>query len=66
MVKANETVKTMTCKACDVDCQRFGKHRNGLRRFPALIKAGLIEARAGEWRGGLRDGISGLDQGRPH
>jgi len=33
MVKANETVKTMTCKACDVDCQRFGKHRNGLRRF---------------------------------
>lgn len=23
----------MTCEACDVDCQRFGKHRNGLRRF---------------------------------
>jgi transposase-like protein/IS1 family transposase len=24
---------TMTCEACNVDCQRFGKHRNGLRRF---------------------------------
>ncbi len=24
---------TMTCKDCNVDCQRFGKHRNGLRRF---------------------------------
>src|ERR1035438_707784 len=24
---------TMTCEACTVDCQRFGKHRNGLRRF---------------------------------
>lgn len=24
---------TMTCAACDVQCQRFGKHRNGLRRF---------------------------------
>jgi len=23
----------MTCKACDVKCQRFGTHRNGLRRF---------------------------------
>jgi transposase-like protein/IS1 family transposase len=23
----------MTCKDCDVVCQRFGKHRNGLRRF---------------------------------
>jgi transposase-like protein/IS1 family transposase len=26
-------VKTMTCQKCNVDCQRFGKHRNGLRRF---------------------------------
>jgi transposase-like protein len=25
--------KTMSCPVCDVDCQRFGKHRNGLRRF---------------------------------
>src|SRR5271157_1567134 len=24
---------TMTCKDCNVECQRFGKHRNGLRRF---------------------------------
>ena len=23
----------MTCEACKVSCQRFGKHRNGLRRF---------------------------------
>jgi transposase-like protein len=23
----------MTCQACEVGCQRFGKHRNGLRRF---------------------------------
>ena len=23
----------MTCTVCNVDCQRFGKHRNGLRRF---------------------------------
>src|ERR1017187_4756617 len=24
---------TMTCKECDLQCQRFGKHRNGLCRF---------------------------------
>jgi transposase-like protein/IS1 family transposase len=24
---------TMTCEVCSADCQRFGKHRNGLRRF---------------------------------
>lgn len=23
----------MTCGTCDIECQRFGKHRNGLRRF---------------------------------
>jgi transposase-like protein/IS1 family transposase len=23
----------MICEACQVDCQRFGRHRNGLRRF---------------------------------
>ncbi len=28
--------KTMTCEACNVDCQRFGKHRNGLQRFRCL------------------------------
>jgi len=27
------TDKTMTCETCKVNCQRFGKHRNGLRRF---------------------------------
>ena len=32
--------KTMTCQKCDVDCQRFGTHRNGLQRFrcPACKK----------------------------
>ncbi len=24
---------TVTCAACDMRCQRFGTHRNGLRRF---------------------------------
>ena len=28
--KANST---MTCADCDINCQRFGKHRNGLLRF---------------------------------
>jgi transposase-like protein len=41
-VKANET---MTCKACDTTCQRFGKHRNGLRRFRCpLCKKTYTEA----------------------
>ncbi len=25
--------KTMSCPECQADCQRFGNHRNGLRRF---------------------------------
>jgi transposase-like protein/IS1 family transposase len=33
MMSETQTVQTMTCTACQVDCQRFGKHRNGLRRF---------------------------------
>src|ERR1039458_1021563 len=33
MISETNTAKTMTCEACNVDCQRFGKHRNGLRRF---------------------------------
>jgi transposase-like protein/IS1 family transposase len=33
MVMEQAIAKTMTCKACDVDCQRFGQHRNGLQRF---------------------------------
>lgn len=28
-----KTAKTMTCESCNVNCQRFGKHRNGLSRF---------------------------------
>src|ERR1022692_4071825 len=37
--------KTMTCKACEVNCQRFGKHRNGLRRFRCpLCKKTYTEA----------------------
>lgn len=27
------TDTTFTCQACNTNCQRFGKHRNGLRRF---------------------------------
>src|ERR1039458_5879423 len=33
MISETNTAKTMICEACNVDCQRFGKHRNGLRRF---------------------------------
>lgn len=33
MIKQTNTAKTMTCTACNIACQRFGKHRNGLRRF---------------------------------
>jgi len=33
MTNETKAAKTMTCEACHVDCQRFGKHRNGLRRF---------------------------------
>src|SRR5438128_830751 len=33
MVSEAKDNKTMTCPACAVSCQRFGKHRNGLRRF---------------------------------
>jgi transposase-like protein/IS1 family transposase len=33
MMRAAQNEITMTCEACGVACQRFGKHRNGLRRF---------------------------------
>ena len=33
MMSDAKTAKTMTCEACNVNCQRFGKHRNGLSRF---------------------------------
>ena len=31
--KAEITITTMTCTPCEVRCQRFGVHRNGLQRF---------------------------------
>jgi transposase-like protein len=33
MMSQTQTATMMTCEACKIDCQRFGKHRNGLRRF---------------------------------
>jgi transposase-like protein/IS1 family transposase len=33
MKSTDKSIETMTCAACDVICQRFGTHRNGLRRF---------------------------------
>ncbi len=33
MMTATQSVTAMRCKDCGIDCQRFGKHRNGLRRF---------------------------------
>ena len=33
MGTAKTTVTAMICPACETLCQRFGKHRNGLRRF---------------------------------
>lgn len=33
MISTTKAENAMTCEACEVQCQRFGKHRNGLRRF---------------------------------
>jgi transposase-like protein/IS1 family transposase len=33
MTNEAQTVPTMICDGCSVGCQRFGKHRNGLRRY---------------------------------
>ena len=33
MMNESQSVDSMTCEACAVACQRFGRHRNGLRRF---------------------------------
>ena len=33
MMSETQTVQTMTCADYRLACQRFGKHRNGLRRF---------------------------------
>src|ERR1700691_1073153 len=40
MVSESKADKTMTCEACQVICQRFGRHRDGLRRFrcPKCLK----------------------------
>jgi transposase-like protein/IS1 family transposase len=37
MMSDTNTVKTMTCPTCNADFQRFGTHRNGLRRFRCPI-----------------------------
>jgi len=43
----------MTCTRCEVDCQRFGKHRNGLRRFRCpLCKKTYTEAHKPALAGG--------------
>src|ERR1039458_2837203 len=36
MKQAVTTATTMTCTDCEVRCQRFGTHRNGLQRFRCL------------------------------
>lgn len=33
MINAEQSVISMVCDDCNVNCQKFGKHRNGLRRF---------------------------------
>jgi transposase-like protein/IS1 family transposase len=33
MVSQTKAEETMSCGTCNLVCQRFGKHRNGLRRF---------------------------------
>lgn len=36
MMSNAQTAASMTCPTCNTECQRFGKHRNGLRRFRCL------------------------------
>ena len=33
MMNTKQSDQAMMCEVCGVDCQRFGRHRNGLRRF---------------------------------
>ena len=33
MMSTTKDAAVMICEGCRVACQRFGKHRNGLRRF---------------------------------
>lgn len=32
-MKSQTEAASMICSACEVECRRFGKHRNGLQRF---------------------------------
>src|ERR1035441_2091605 len=36
MMSDTKSAKTMTCEVCNIACQRFAKHRNGLQRFRCL------------------------------
>src|ERR1039458_2866807 len=36
MISDTKYANTMTCEGCNIACQRFGKHRNGLQRFRCL------------------------------
>jgi transposase-like protein/IS1 family transposase len=36
MTNTDKAEAKMTCEACNLNCQRFGTHRNGLRRFRCL------------------------------
>jgi len=40
MMNDTKSAISMTCKTCGIECQRFGRHRNGLRRFrcPKCLK----------------------------
>lgn len=45
MMSETQTEKVLACSLCQADCQRFGKHRNGLRRFRCpLCKKTYTEA----------------------
>ena len=33
MLEQAKAGKTMKCATCNIECRRFGKHRNGLQRF---------------------------------
>src|SRR5436305_1441304 len=33
MMSLGKASASIICPACDIECRRFGKHRNGLRRF---------------------------------
>jgi transposase-like protein/IS1 family transposase len=37
MIQQANAAPTMTCPTCEIECRRFGKHRNGLQRFRCAI-----------------------------